>query len=248
MDLFGRAAIVTGAGRGLGWAIAERLARDGANVVVTDIDGTSAEERADTIRQMGRDAMAIRMDVGQWRDVKGMVEKVLARFKRIDIFVNNAGILGPYFSVIDYPEEDWDRVVAVNLKGTFLCCKAVLPAMKAQSYGKVVNMASVAGKEGNVNMAAYAATKAAIICLTKTLGKEMAPYNVHVNCVAPALIETEMAKEMTPEQRAVLTSKIPLGRLGKPEEVATVVKFLVSDEASFVTGQCYDISGGRSVY
>jgi 3-oxoacyl-[acyl-carrier protein] reductase len=192
--------------------------------------------------------MAIEMDVSRWSDVKAMVEKVVERFKRIDILINNAGILGPYLPVTDYPEEDWDRVIEVNLKGTFLCCKAVLPVMKAQSYGKVVNLASVAGKDGNANMSAYAATKAAIICLTKTLGKEMAPYNVFVNCVAPALIETEMAREMTPEQRALLTSKIPLGRLGKPEEVASVVKFLVSEEASFVTGQCYDISGGRSVY
>jgi len=248
MDLLEKTAIVTGAGKGLGWSIAERLARDGAHVVITDIDGKSAREKAHLIEQMNRQAMAIEMDVSRWSDVKAMVEKVVERFKRIDILINNAGILGPYLPVTDYPEEDWDRVIEVNLKGTFLCCKAVLPVMKAQSYGKVVNLASVAGKDGNANMSAYAATKAAIICLTKTLGKEMAPYNVFVNCVAPALIETEMAREMTPEQRALLTSKIPLGRLGKPEEVASVVKFLVSEEASFVTGQCYDISGGRSVY
>jgi NAD(P)-dependent dehydrogenase (short-subunit alcohol dehydrogenase family) len=248
MDLLGKTAIVTGAGRGLGWTIAERLAKEAANLVITDIDGKSAKEKADLIQQMNREALAIEMDVSQWQDVEGMVEKVLVRFHRIDILVNNAGILGPYFPVMEYPEEEWDRVVAVNLKGTFLCCKAVLPVMKAQSYGKVVSLASVAGKDGNANMSAYAATKAAIICLTKTLGKEMAPYNVHVNCVAPALIETDMAQAMMPEQRALLTSKIPLGRLGKPEEVAAVVKFLVSDETSFVTGQCYDISGGRSVY
>lgn len=248
MDLSGKTAIVTGGGKGLGWSIAERLARDGANLVITDVDGKGAREKAQLIEQMNRQAMAIEMDVSRWADVKAMVEKVVQRFKRIDILINNAGILGPYLPVTDYPEEDWDRVIEVNLKGTFLCCKAVLPVMKAQSYGKVVNLASVAGKDGNANMSAYAVTKAAIICLTKTLGKEMAPYNVLVNCVAPALIETEMAREMTPEQRALLTSKIPLGRLGKPEEVAAVVKFLVSDEASFVTGQCYDISGGRSVY
>lgn len=248
MDLLGRTAIVTGAGKGLGWSIAERLAKDGADVVITDIDGKSAGEKALRIEQMNRQAMAIEMDVSRWPDVKAMVERVVQRFQRIDILINNAGILGPYLPVTDYPEEDWDRVIEVNLKGTFLCCKAVLPVMKAQGSGKVVNLASVAGKDGNANMSAYAATKAAIICLTKTLGKEMAPYNVLVNCVAPALIETEMAREMTPEQRALLTSKIPLGRLGRPEEVASVVKFLVSDEASFVTGQCYDISGGRSVY
>jgi 3-oxoacyl-[acyl-carrier protein] reductase len=248
MDILGRVAIVTGAGRGLGWAIAERLARDGANLVIAEIDGVRAQEKAEAIRQMKREALPIQMDVSRWADVASMVNQTMSQFKRIDILVNNAGILGPYFPVMEYPEEMWDRVIAVHLKGTFLCCKAVLPIMKAQGSGKVVNMSSVAGKEGNALMAPYSAAKAGIIGLTKTLGKEMAPYNVHVNCVSPALIETDMAKEMTPEQRTLLTSKIPLGRLGKPEEVAAVVKFLVSNEASFVTGQCYDISGGRSVY
>jgi NAD(P)-dependent dehydrogenase (short-subunit alcohol dehydrogenase family) len=247
-DLLGKVAIVTGAGRGLGWAIAQRLAQDGANLVIAEIDGQSAHEKAAAIRQIEREALAVQMDVSQWADVQRMVKLVMSKFNRIDILVNNAGILGPYLPVMEYPEEIWDRVIAVHLKGTFLCCKGVLPVMKAQGSGKVVNMASVAGKEGNANMAPYAAAKAAIIGLTKTLGKEMAPYNVRVNCVSPALIETDMAREMTPEQRDLLTSKIPLGRLGKPEEVAAVVKFLVSDEASFVTGQCYDISGGRSVY
>jgi NAD(P)-dependent dehydrogenase (short-subunit alcohol dehydrogenase family) len=248
MDLLGKVAIVTGAGKGLGWAIAERLAKEGANLVITDIDGKSVRDNSDRVRQMNRQTLAIQMDVSQWRDVEGMVDQVLARFSRIDILVNNAGILGPYLPVMEYPEKEWDRVVAINLKGTFLCCKAVLPVMKAQSYGKVVSLSSVGGKDGNANMGAYAATKAAIICLTKTLGKEMAAYNVHVNCVSPALIETDMAREMTSDQRSLLTSKIPIGRLGRPEEVAAVVKFLVSDEASFVTGQCYDVSGGRSVY
>lgn len=248
MDLLGKVAIVTGAGRGLGWAIAQRLAQDGASLVIAEIDGQSAQEKTAAIRKMNREALPVQTDVSRWADVEGMVRQVLAKFNRIDILVNNAGILGPYFLVMEYPEDVWDRVIAVHLKGTFLCCKAVLPIMKAQGNGKIVNLASVAGKEGNAQMAPYSAAKAGIIALTKTLGKEMAPFNVYVNCVSPALIETDMAKEMTPEQRALLTSKIPLGRLGKPEEVAAVVKFLVSDEASFVTGQCYDVSGGRSVY
>lgn len=248
MDLSGKAAIITGAGRGLGWAIAKRLASDGANVVIAELDEKSGQEKAALIRQMNREALAIRVDVSKWADVESMSKQVVARFGRIDILVNNAGIMGSYFPVMEYPEEICDQVIAVNFKGTFLCCKAVLPVMKAQGSGQVVNMASVAGKEGNVNMAPYSAAKAAIICLTKTLGKEMAAYNVRVNCVSPAITETDMAKQMTTEQRALLTSKIPMGRLGQPEEVAAVVKFLVSDEASFVTGQCYDISGGRSVY
>jgi NAD(P)-dependent dehydrogenase (short-subunit alcohol dehydrogenase family) len=229
MDLSGKVAIVTGAGKGLGWAIAKRLAQDGANLVVAEIDGPSGQEKAAALRQMNRQAIPVQTDVSIWADVQSMVKQVMARFGRMDILVNNAGILGPYFPVLEYPEEIWDRVIAVHLKGTFLCCK-------------------VAGKEGNANMAPYSAAKAGIIGLTKTLGKEMAPYNIHVNCVSPALIETDMVRGMTAEQRALLTSKIPLGRLGRPEEVAAVVKFLASDEASFVTGQCYDISGGRSVY
>jgi 3-oxoacyl-[acyl-carrier protein] reductase len=248
MDLSGKVAIVTGAGKGLGWAIAKRLAQDGANLVVAEIDGPSGQEKAAALRQMNREAIPVQTDVSIWADVQSMVKQVMAKFGRIDILVNNAGILGPYFPLLEYPEEIWDRVIAVHLKGTFLCCKAVLPIMKAQGSGKIINIASVAGKEGNANMAPYSAAKAGIIGLTKTLGKEMAPYNIHVNCVSPTLIETDMVRGMTAEQRALLTSKIPLGRLGRPEEVAAVVKFLASDEASFVTGQCYDISGGRSVY
>jgi 3-oxoacyl-[acyl-carrier protein] reductase len=248
MDLLGKVAIVTGAGRGLGWAIAQRLAQDRANLVIAEIDGQSAQEKAAVIRQMERQALPVQMDVSRWTDVESMVKQVMTRFNRIDILVNNAGILGPYFPVMEYPEEIWDQVIAVNLKGTFLCSKAVLPIMKKQGSGNIVSMASVAGKEGNASMAPYSASKGAIIALTKTLAKEMAPYNVRVNCVSPTLIETDMVKGMTPEQRVLLTSKIPMGRLGKPEEVAAVVRFLVSDEASFVTGQCYDISGGRSVY
>jgi len=248
MDLSEKVAIVTGAGKGLGWAIAKRLAQDGASLVIAEIDRDLGQEKAAMIRQTGRRSLFTFVDVSQWADVENMVKQVITQFGQIDILVNNAGILGPYFPVMEYPEEVWDRVISVHLKGTFLCCKGVLQVMKEQRSGKIVNMASVAGKEGNANMAPYAAAKAGIIGLTKTLGKEMAPYNIYVNCVSPALIETDMAREMTPEQRALLTSKIPMGRLGRPEEVAAVVKFLVSDDASFVTGQCYDISGGRSVY
>ena len=248
VDLEGRVAIVTGAGQGLGWAIAQRLARDGAHIVIADIIAPLGEEKASAIREMKREALAIAMDVSKWSDVDSMVKQTLARFNRIDILVNNAGILGPFSFVVDYPEEVWDRVMAVNLKGTFLCSKAVLPVMREKRSGSIVNLASVAGKEGNAQMAPYSASKGAIITFTKTLAKEVAPDNIRVNCVSPALIETDMAKQMAPEQRALLTSKIPLGRLGRPEEVAAVVRFLVSEDASFVTGQCYDISGGRSVY
>ncbi len=247
-DLSGKVAIVTGAGRGLGWTIAQRLARDGAKVVIAEIDRASAEEKASAIQQMTQEALPVKTDASRWADVQEMVRRAVEKFGRIDILVNNAGILGPYFLVDEYPEEVWDRVIGVNLKGTFLCCKAVLPIMKKQGNGSIINIASVAGKEGNAQMAPYSASKGGIITLTKTLGKELATSNIRVNCVSPALLETDMAKAMTPEQRALLTSKIPMGRLGRPEEVAAVVKFLASDESSFVTGQCYDISGGRSVF
>ncbi len=248
MDLEGKVAIVTGAGRGLGWAIAKRLADDGARLVIAEINWESAQEKALLLKKIGREALPIKVDVSKTNEVNHMVAQVLEKFGHIDILVNNAGILGPYFPVEEYPEELWDQVIAVNLKGTFLCCKAVIPVMKKQKKGSIVNIASVAGKEGNANMAPYSASKGAIITLTKTLGKELATWNIRVNAVSPALLETEMTQSMTPEQRALLTAKIPMGRLGRPEEVAAVVKFLVSDEASFVTGQCYDISGGRSVY
>ena len=248
MDLAGKVAIVTGAGKGLGWAIAERLARDGAKVVIAEIDWGSAQEKAAVLRQRKGESLALRVDVSRWPEVQKMVTETVEKFGRIDILVNNAGILGPALTTAEYPEDQWDEVIAVNLKGTFLCCKAVLAVMKKQGSGSIVNIASVAGKEGNPNMAPYSVSKGGIITLTKTLGKELAATRIRINAVSPALLETDMAKNMSPEQRAFLTSKIPMGRMGRPEEVAAVVKFLASDEASFVTGQCYDISGGRSVY
>ena len=248
MDLKGKVAIVTGAGKGLGWGIAERLVSDGAILVVAEIDPKSGEEKAGVVSRMGREALFLKVDVSRWVDVEKMAQKVVEKFGRIDILVNNAGLMGNYYPVTDYPEEEWDRLIGVNLKGVFLCCKAVLPVMIRQKYGKVISLASVAGKEGNARMPAYSASKAAVMALTKTMAKEVASYSINVNCISPALCETDMAKDMTPEQRALLISKIPMGRLGKVEEVAALVKFLASDESSFVTGQCYDISGGRSVY
>jgi 2-dehydro-3-deoxy-L-rhamnonate dehydrogenase (NAD+) len=248
MDLLKKVAIVTGAGRGLGWGIAERLAQDGASLVVAEIDSKSGEEKAGVISRMGRETLFLKVDVSRWADVESMAKKVVEKFGRIDILVNNAGLMGNYYPVTDYPEEEWDRLLGVNLKGVFLCCKAVLPIMIKQKYGKVISLASVAGKEGNARMPAYSASKAAVMALTKTIAKEVASCSINVNCISPALCETDMAKDMTPEQRALLISKIPMGRLGKVEEVAALVKFLASDESSFVTGQCYDISGGRSIY
>ncbi|KPK87833.1 MAG: hypothetical protein AMJ94_16375, partial [Deltaproteobacteria bacterium SM23_61] len=216
MDLSGKVAIVTGAGRGLGWAIAERLARDGGRLVIADVDLPGAQEKAAVLRLRQGESLAIRVEVSRWPEVQKMVAETVGKFGGIDILVNNAGILGPYSPVEDYPEEQWDRVIAVNLKGTFLCCKAVLPVMKRQGSGSIVNIASVAGKEGNASMAPYSVSKGGIITLTKTLGKELAASNIRVNAVSPALLDTDMTQAMTPEQRASLTSKIPMGRLGLP--------------------------------
>jgi NAD(P)-dependent dehydrogenase (short-subunit alcohol dehydrogenase family) len=247
-DLAGQVAIVTGAGRGIGRAIALRLAQDGADVVIADVHEHSMESVAAEVRQLRRRSLAILTDVTSKAQVQAMVEQTVAELGRVDILVNNAGILGPAKAVVDTPEEEWDRCVAVHLKGTFLCSQAVIPHMLKQKYGKIVSMGSVAGKEGNPNLAAYSVAKAGIICLTKSLAKELATAGINVNCISPTVIETDLIKNMSPEQLRPLLEKIPMQRTGKPEEAAALIRFLVSDEAGFVTGQCYDLSGGRSVY
>ena len=247
-DLKGRVAIITGAGRGIGRVVALRLARDGADIAIADVDLAAAESVASEVRALGRRALAAQMDVTRKSEVQAVVARVVAELGRIDILINNAGVLGPTTAVVDTPEEEWDRCIAVHLKGTFLCSQAVIPQMLKQGRGWIVSMASVAGKEGNPNLAAYSCAKAAIICFTKSLGKELATKGINVNCVAPTVIETDLVKGMDPGQLEALLAKIPMRRTGKPEEVASLIRYLVSEEAAFVTGQCYDLSGGRSTY
>jgi 3-oxoacyl-[acyl-carrier protein] reductase len=247
-DLLGKLSIVTGSAMGIGKEIALRLARDGSDIAVVDIEKEGAQKTVEEIRAMGRKSLFFDVDVARWDQVKAMVDEILRNFKRVDILVNNAGILGPVVTVREYPVEDWDRVMEINLKGTFLCCKAVVPPMLKQKSGRIVNISSIAGKEGNPNMSGYSTSKAAVIGFTKSLAKEVAQQNIIVNCISPALIETRLVEEMGEAQRNMLLSKIPVGRFGKTSEVAALVKFLVSEECSFSTGQCYDISGGRAVY
>jgi len=244
MDLVDRVAIVTGAGKGIGKSIAVTLAREGASVVVNDIDIKIAEEVAKEIKSLDRQALAIRVDVSDSKEVNRMVQLAIKKFKRVDILVNNAAII-KRGSIEDLTEEDWDRVMDVNLKGAFNCMKAVVGIMKKQRYGKIVNISSIAGKIGDLASApCYGASKAGMTCLAKSLARELASYNINVNVVAPHAIETDMSREWSEEKRKSIIADIPLARLGEPEDVAEAVAFLVSDKAKFITGEVLDVNGG----
>jgi NAD(P)-dependent dehydrogenase (short-subunit alcohol dehydrogenase family) len=241
VDLSEKVAIVTGAGQGIGRAIALNLAQDGAKLVINDIVEENAKKVVAEIESKGGDANAILADVSNKNAVDQMVRVTLEQYGKIDILVNNAGISGPMVPVQDLSEEDWDKVINV-------CSQAVIPHMLEKEYGKIVNISSIAGKEGNANMTAYCAAKSGIIGFTKALAEEVVKKGINVNCICPALIGTELTLGLGEEQIKFLTEKIPIGRLGTPEEVALLVKFLVSDAASFITRQAYSISGGRSKY
>ncbi len=241
IDLEGRIAVVTGGTRGIGYAIAERFAASGAKLALWDLDG--AENSARTLTGAG-----FAVDVSDEKSVTAARDATLARFDKIDILVNSAGITGPNATVEDYPVEAWRQVIDVNLNGTFFCCRAVLPSMRGQDYGRIVNIASVAGKEGNPNAGAYSTSKAGVIALTKSLGKELVQTGIRVNCVTPAAVHTTLFDQMTPQHIEFMLSKIPMGRFGKVEEIAAMVAWLASEECSFSTGAAFDISGGRATY
>ena len=244
-DLSGQVAVVTGAATGIGEAIARRLAQSGATVVIADIDLAGAEAVA---ASMGAPHFALALDITSAASAGAGVEEILAKTSRIDVWVNNAGIGGKAAPIWEQTDDDWSRIVAINLTGVFNCCRAVIPAMRSRKYGRIVNIASIAGKEGNPNMTGYSATKAGVIGLTKSVAKEVAKDGITVNAVAPAVIRTKILEQLTEEQVAYMTARIPMGRTGTTEEIAAVVHFLSSPDSSFVTGQCYDASGGRATY
>lgn len=244
-ELTGQFAIVTGAATGIGEVIAMRLSNAGATVWVADID---REEAAAAAARIGRGARPLALDISRPESVKKAVDELIAEGNRIDILVNNAGLAGRAAPIWEQSDDDWHRVMGVNLHGLFYMCRAVLPQMRSRGYGRIVNIASVAGKEGNPNMVAYSASKAAVIGLTKSIAKEVATEGICINAVSPAVIRTKILDQLTPAQVDYMVQRIPMKRTGQPEEVAAVVHFLASRDCSFVTGQCYDVSGGRSTY
>jgi 2-dehydro-3-deoxy-L-rhamnonate dehydrogenase (NAD+) len=245
LDFKGRHAVVTGGATGLGFAIAQRLLASGGRVTLWDRDEAAAAKAA---RELGAGAGVVVVDVASETSVRDAAQATLKREKRIDALVNSAGITGPNVKVWDYPVDAWRQVMDVNLTGLFLCCREVVPAMREANYGRIVNIASVAGKDGNPNASAYSASKAAVMALTKSLGKELADTGVRVNCVTPAAVKTAIFDQMSQEHINFMLSKIPMGRFGLPEEVAAMVGWLCTEDCSFSTGAVFDLSGGRATY
>lgn len=251
IELSGQNAVVTGAAQGLGLAIATRLVQSGANVCLWDLNQGTLDQAISDLEPLlstGQSLVSAVGNVGEASSVTSALAETKSKLGPVDIVVNNAGISGPNVPSWEYPVDDWLSVIQVNLTGTFLVSRAVIPGMIERDYGRIVNIASVAGKEGNPNAPAYSSSKAGIIGLTKTLGKELANTGITVNCVTPAAVRTAIFDQMTQEHVDFMLSKIPMGRFGQPEEIAALVAWLCSPECSFSTGATFDISGGRATY
>ncbi len=241
-------AIVTGAATGIGLGIAARLGREGARVLMVDYDGALGEESVASLASQGIETRLEVGDVGDEEVARRSVGRAMEAWGRIDVLVNNAGITGNAANIWELPVEEMDRVYRTNLRGAFCFCRHAIPAMMERDYGRIVNIASIAGKEGNPRMAPYSATKAALIGLTKSVGKELALTGIRVNCVAPAVVKTALLDQLTPDRVQYMLERIPMGRFGEIEELAALVAWLASAECSFSTGAVFDLSGGRATY
>ncbi|MCP4382981.1 MAG: SDR family oxidoreductase [Hyphomicrobiales bacterium] len=246
-DFTDRIAVVTGGAQGIGRAVVERLLAGGARVAIWDRDEPLALETATSLSDNGA-VVAVGVDVADYESVEAACGKTLEAFGKIDILVNSAGIAGDAKKLWDYEPQHWDDVLRINLTGPFNCCKAVVPGMIERNYGRIANIASIAGKEGNPNAAAYSASKAGVIGMTKSLGKETADYDIAVNAITPAVAKTRILEQVSQEHIDYMLSKIPRGRLVLVEEIANTIAFMVSDDCSFTTGFTFDISGGRATY
>lgn len=249
LDMKGRHAVITGGATGLGFAIAQRMLASGARVTLWDRDAPGMTTAAELLKKEHPGAVVntVQVDVASHDSVVKATAQTTA-LAGVDVLVNSAGITGPNTKLWDYPVEDWKQVFDVNVHGLFYCCREISAHMKARNYGRIVNIASVAGKDGNPNASAYSASKAAVIGLTKSLGKELAETGVRVNCVTPAAVKTTMFDQMSPEHIQFMLSKIPMARFGLPEEVAAMVTWLSTEDCSFSTGAVFDLSGGRATY
>ena len=245
-NLSNRVAIVTGGAQGFGLAITERFIQSGAKVIIWDIDKEATET---AIKKISSENCIYQIvDVKNFEEIKKNLDDIESNYGKIDIFINNAGIAGINTTVAEYPLEEWNKVIDLNLNAVFYCCKAVVPFMIKNNYGRIVNIASIAGKEGNPNASAYSTSKAGVIGLTKSLGKELALKNIAVNCVTPAAAKTRIFDQMTQEHIDYMLSKIPRNRFAKVNELASLVTWLASEENSFSTSAVFDLSGGRATY
>ena len=242
LDMKGRHAVITGGAAGLGFAIAQRMLASGATVTLWDRDEVAL---AGAARALGAGVATVQVDVTRHDSV---VQAVAQTAPKVDALVNSAGITGPNTPLVNYPVDAWQQVMAVNINGIFHCCREIVPLMQKADYGRIVNIASVAGKDGNPNASAYSTSKAAVIGMTKSLGKELAATGIRVNCVTPAAVKTAIFDQMTPEHIQFMLSKIPMGRFGTPDEIAAMVGWLCTEDCSFSTGAVFDLSGGRATY
>ena len=246
IDLQNKVAVVTGGAQGFGLAITKRLINSGANVIIWDIDKEASNNAI--LEVNSKNCIHQAVDVTDFKDIEKNLKDLEKSYEKIDIFINNAGITGMNAKVWEYPLDEWNKVIDLDLNATFYCCKAVVPYMIKNNYGRIVNISSIAGKEGNPNASAYSTAKAGVIGLTKSLGKELADKNIAVNCVTPAAAKTRIFDQMTDEHINYMLSKIPRNRFAKIEELASLVAWLVSEENSFSTGAVFDLSGGRATY